>query len=87
MDWVVELLAHDHCGAHHVDTDPVRTVDHVMNEILIFGLGIGAIIYISFKLGKERGTMLASARAVDMMIAMGYLKETDKGEIQRVDDE
>ena len=80
-------MAHDHCGAHHVDTDPVRTVDNVMNEILIFGLGIGAIIYISFKLGKERGTMLASARAVDMMISMGYLKETDKGEIEKVNDE
>ena len=33
---------------------------------------IGAIIYISFKLGKEKGTMLASERAVDIMIAMGY---------------
>ena len=58
-----------------------------MSEILIFGMGIGAIIYISFKLGKERGTMLASARAVDTMISMGYLKETDKGEIEKVNDE
>ena len=80
-------MAHDHCGAHHVDTDPVRTVDNVMNEILIFGLGIGAIIYISFKLGKERGTMLASARAVDTMIAMGYLKEKPNGEIEKVEND
>ena len=56
-----------------------------MNEILIFGLGIGAIIYISFKLGKEKGTMLASERAVDIMIAMGYLKETRDGEIEKVE--
>lgn len=80
-------MAHDHCGAHYVDTDPVRTMDNVMNEILIFGLSIGAIIYISFKLGKEQGTMLASARAVDMMISMGYLKETDKGEIEKVEND
>ena len=58
-----------------------------MNEILIFGLGIGAIIYISFKLGKEKGTMLASERAVDIMIAMGYLKEKANGEIEKVSDE
>ncbi len=58
-----------------------------MNELLIFGIGIVAIIYISFKLGKERGTMLASERAVDMMIAMGYLKERADGEIEKVDDE
>ncbi len=58
-----------------------------MNDILMFGLGIGAIIYISFKLGKERGTMLASERAIDMMIAMGYLKEKANGEIKKVDDE
>ncbi len=58
-----------------------------MNDILMFGLGIGAIIYISFKLGKERGTMLASERAIDIMIAMGYLKEKANGEIKKVDDE
>jgi|TARA_A200000159_G_scaffold88708_1_gene82153 hypothetical protein len=58
-----------------------------MNEILIFGLGIGAIIYISFKLGKEKGTMLASERAVDIMIAMGYLKETRDGEIEKVEND
>ena len=58
-----------------------------MNDILMFGLGIGAIIYISFKLGKERGTILASERAIDMMIAMGYLKEKANGEIKKVDDE
>ena len=23
-------MAHDHCGAHHVDTDTVRTVDNEM---------------------------------------------------------
>ena len=55
-----------------------------MSEILIFGMGIGAIIYISFKLGKDRGTMLASARAVDTMIAMGYLKEKPNGEIEKI---
>ena len=58
-----------------------------MNDILMFGLGIGAIIYISFKLGKERGTMLASERAVDIMIAMGYLKEKTNGEIEKVDND
>ncbi len=58
-----------------------------MNEILMFGLGIGAIIYISFKLGKEKGTMLASERAVDIMIAMGYLKEKPNGEIEKVEND
>ena len=48
---------------------------------------ISAIIFISFRLGKERGTMLASERAVDIMIAMGYLKEKTNGEIEKVDDE
>ena len=58
-----------------------------MNEILIFVLFISAIIFISFRLGKERGTMLASERAVDIMIAMGYLKEKTNSEIEKVDDE
>jgi|TARA_R100001460_G_scaffold105807_2_gene152738 hypothetical protein len=58
-----------------------------MNEILIFVLFISAIIFISFRLGKERGTMLASERAVDIMIAMGYLKEKTNGEIEKVDNE
>lgn len=54
---------------------------------LYFILGIGIIIYISYKLGKDRGTLLASERAVDTMIAMGFLKENDKGEIEKVNDE
>ena len=41
----------------------------------------------SYKLGKDRGTMLDSERAVDIMIAMGYLKEIEDGEIQKVNDE
>ncbi len=30
-------MAHDHCGTHHVDTDPVRTMDHVMIISTVFG--------------------------------------------------
>ena len=30
-------MAHDHSGAHHVDTDLVRTMDHVMITSTIFG--------------------------------------------------
>ena len=56
-------------------------------EILLFFTGISAIIYMSYKLGKDRGTILASERAVDIMIAMGYLKEREDGEIQKVNDE
>ncbi len=56
-------------------------------EIVIFFTGISAIIYMSYKLGKDRGTMLASERAVDLMIAMGYLKERADGEIEKVNDE
>jgi|TARA_B100000242_G_C42747188_1_gene348440 NADH:ubiquinone oxidoreductase subunit B-like Fe-S oxidoreductase len=56
-------------------------------EILLFFTGISAIIYMSYKLGKDRGTMLASERAVDIMIAMGYLKEKANGELQKVEDE
>ena len=29
-------MAHDDCGAHHVDTDPVRTMDHVVSITSIF---------------------------------------------------
>ena len=29
-------MAHDHCGAHHVGADPVRTVDTVMSITSIF---------------------------------------------------
>ena len=29
-------MAHDHCGAHHVDTDPVRTMDTIMSITTIF---------------------------------------------------
>jgi len=56
-------------------------------EILLFFTGISTIIYMSYKLGKDRGTMLASERAVDLMIAMGYLKERADGEIEKVNDE
>ena len=56
-------------------------------EIVLFFTGISAIIYMSYKLGKDRGTMLASERAIDLMIAMGYLKERSNGEIEKVNDE
>jgi len=56
-------------------------------EIVLFFTGISTIIYMSYKLGKDRGTMLASERAVDLMIAMGYLKERADGEIEKVNDE
>ena len=56
-------------------------------EIVLFFTGISAIIYMSYKLGKDRGTILASERAVDLMIAMGYLKERSDGEIEKVNDE
>lgn len=52
-----------------------------------FILGIAMIIYFSYRLGKDRGTLLASERAVDMMIAMGYLKERANGEIEKVEDD
>ena len=29
-------MAHDHCGANHVDTDPVRTMDNVVSITSIF---------------------------------------------------
>lgn len=45
------------------------------------------IIYFSYRLGKDRGTLLASERVVDIMIAMGYLKENVKGEIEKIDHE
>jgi len=43
LDRVVELLAHDHCGAHHVDTDPVRTMDHVVITSTIFGIVLSVL--------------------------------------------
>jgi len=54
---------------------------------LYFILGIAMIIYFSYRLGKDRGTLLASERVVDIMIAMGYLKEKANGEIEKVDHE
>jgi hypothetical protein len=36
LDRVVELLANDHSGAHHVGADLVRTMDHVMSITSIF---------------------------------------------------
>ena len=29
-------MAHDHCGTHHVDTAPVRTMDNVVSITSIF---------------------------------------------------
>ena len=54
---------------------------------LYFILGVGAIIYFSYRLGKEKGTLLASERVVDIMIAMGYLKEKANGEITKGNDD
>jgi hypothetical protein len=56
-------------------------------ENLYFILGIGIVVYLSYQLGKDRGTLLASERVVDIMIAMGYLKENVKGEIEKIDHE
>jgi len=42
LDRVVELLANDHSGTYHVDTDLVRTLDNVM--ILEGVLGIFLLI-------------------------------------------
>ena len=42
MDGVVRLLANDHSGTYHVDTDLVRTLDNVM--ILEGVLGIFLLI-------------------------------------------
>jgi hypothetical protein len=52
-----------------------------------FILGIAIIIYFSYRLGIDRGTYLASERAVDMMIAMGLLKEKANGEIEKVNND
>ena len=45
-DWIelLNFLAHDHCGAHHVDTDPVRTMDHVVSITSIFA-GLTVIVH------------------------------------------
>ena len=72
----------------YISLKPGEEADFATNsKDYVFGMGIGAIIYISFKLGKDRGTMLASARAVDTMIAMGYLKEKPNGEIEKVEND
>ena len=76
-----------YCDSCHDTFNIIWSIHNEMNEILIFVLFISAIIFISFRLGKERGTMLASERAVDIMIAMGYLKEKTNGEIEKVDNE
>lgn len=50
-------------------------------DSLYFIIGVVAIIYFSYRLGKEQGTLSASEKAVDIMIALGYLEEKDNGEI------
>ena len=87
MDWTVRVLALVYCDTCHDTFNIVWPIYNEMNEILIFVLFVSAIIFISFRLGKERGTMLASERAVDIMIAMGYLKEKTNGEIEKVDND
>ena len=37
-------MAHDYCGAHYVDIDPIRTMDNVMS---ITGLITGIVMMIS----------------------------------------
>jgi len=37
LDGVVELLANDHSGTHHVGADLVRTMDHAMIISTVFG--------------------------------------------------
>ena len=80
-------MALEHCYSRLFNSNPCRRLDGSIMEIVLFFTGISAIIYMSYKLGKDRGTMLASERAVDIMIAMGYLKERADGEIEKVSDE
>lgn len=54
---------------------------------LYFIVGITAIIYFSYRLGREKGILLASERAVEHLILMGFLKEKENGNIEKVDDE
>ena len=54
---------------------------------LYFIVGVGAIIYFSYRLGKEKGIMLASERAVEHLILMGFLKEKENGEITKGSDD
>lgn len=51
-----------------------------MDNLLFMGYVL-ALIYVSYTVGKQRGTVLASERTLDIMIAMGYLEEKDTGEI------
>ena len=80
-------MALEHCYSRLFNSNTCRRLDGSIMEIVLFFTGISAIIYMSYKLGKDRGTMLASERAVDIMIAMGYLKERADGEIEKVSDE
>jgi ABC-type iron transport system FetAB permease component len=56
-------------------------------ETLTFILGIFAIIYLSYRLGKEKGILMASERAVEHLILMGFLKEKENGEITKGNDD
>jgi hypothetical protein len=53
-----------------------------MDNLLFMGYVL-ALIYVSYTVGKQRGTVLASERTLDIMIAMGYLEEKDTGEITK----
>ena len=44
MDRVVELLAHDHSGTHHVDSNTIWSMDNVMN---ITGLISGIVMLLA----------------------------------------
>ena len=87
MFTTIGVLALEYSGAGVYNCNSSRRLDGSIMDILLFFTGISAIVYMSYKLGKDRGTMLASERAVDMMIAMGYLKERADGEIEKVHNE
>lgn len=53
----------------------------------LFLLYLGVLVWCAYTLGKNAGVRMASARAIDMLIAMGVLKELPNKEIVRGEDD
>ena len=65
-------MAHDYCGAHHVDIDPIRTMDNVMS---ITGLITGIVMMIS----PSPEVDVASKVYKGIVMAGKVIEKTDDG--------
>ena len=92
MDGVVELLANDHSGTHHVGADLVRTMDHAMIISTVFGfiltiVGVNETAVAGYKIlttanniheKKEQNQLKASLHEEAHQILKDVIREAGK---------